>query len=45
MDGIYDDINDYNKKRKRKILIVSDDIISHAISNNKITTSIQIIAY
>ena len=35
MDGIYDDINDYNKKRQRKVLIVFDDMISHVISNKK----------
>ena len=35
MDDIYDDINDYNPKRKRKILIVFDDIYSHVISDKK----------
>ena len=35
MDDIYDDINDYNKKRKRKLLIVFDDMISHVMSNKK----------
>ena len=35
MDDIYDDINDYNKKRKRKVLIVFDDMISHIMSNKK----------
>ena len=35
MDDIYDDINDYNPKRKRKILIVFDDIISQVISDKK----------
>ena len=35
MDDIYDDINDYNKKRKRKILIVFDDMISNVMSNKK----------
>ena len=33
MDDIYDDINNYNKKRKRKVLIVFDDMISHVMSN------------
>ena len=32
---IYDDINDYNKKRKRKVLIVFDDMISHVMSIKK----------
>ena len=31
MDNVYDDINDYNKKRKRKILIVFDDMISNVM--------------
>ena len=35
MNDIYDDINDYNKKRKRKVLIVFDDMISHVMSNEK----------
>ena len=35
MDDIYHDINDYNKKRKRKILIVIDDMISQVMSNKK----------
>ena len=33
MDDIYDDIKDYNKKRKRKVLIGFDDMISHVMSN------------
>ena len=45
MDDIYDDINDYNKKRKRKVLIVFDDMISHVMSNKKSTTSIKRIVY
>ena len=35
MDDIYDDINDYNKKRIRKVLIVFNDMISHVMSNKK----------
>ena len=35
MDDVYDDIDDYNKKRKRKVLIVFDDMISHVMSNKK----------
>ena len=35
MDDIYDDINDYVKKRKRKVLIVFDDMTSHVMSNKK----------
>ena len=35
IDDIYDNIEDYNKKRKRKVLIVFDDMISHVMSNKK----------
>ena len=35
MDDIYDNIGDYNKKRKRKVLIVFDDMISHVMSNKQ----------
>ena len=35
MDDILDNIEDYNKKRKRKILIVFDDMISHVMSDKK----------
>ena len=35
MDNIYDGINDYNKKRKRKVLNISEDMISHVMSNKK----------
>ena len=35
MDDILENIEDYNKKRKRKILVVFDDMISHVMSNKK----------
>ena len=35
MDDIYGDINDFNKKRKRTVLIAFDDMISHVMSNKK----------
>ena len=35
MDDIHDNIEDYNKKRKRKILMVFDDMISHVMSEKK----------
>ena len=35
MDDIYENIEDYNKKRKRKVLIVFDDTISHVMSDKK----------
>ena len=36
MDDILGYIEDYNKKRKRKILIVFDDMISHVMSDKKV---------
>ena len=35
MDDTLENIEDYNKKRKRKVLIVFDDMISHVMSNKK----------
>ena len=35
MDNIFGNTEDYNKKRKRKVLIVFDDVISHVMSNKK----------
>ena len=35
MDDILSDIEDYNKKRKRKILIIFDNMISHVMSDKK----------
>ena len=35
MDDIFENIEDYNKKGKRKVLIVFDDMISHVMSNKK----------
>ena len=35
MVDILDNIEDYNKKRKRKILIIFDDMISHVMSDKK----------
>ena len=33
MDDIYENIEDYNKKRKRKVLIIFDDMINHVMSD------------
>ena len=33
MDDVYENINDYNPNRKRKILIVFDDMIADIMSN------------
>ena len=35
MDDILDNIEDYNQKRKRKVLTVFDDMISHVMSDKK----------
>ena len=35
MDDIFKNIEDYNKKRKIKVLIVFDDMISHVMSNKE----------
>ena len=35
MDDILSDIEDYNQKRKRKVLIIFDDMISHVMSDKK----------
>ena len=45
VDDIYENIEDYNKKRKRKVLIIFDDMISHVISDKKSSTSIKRSAY
>ena len=36
MDDIYKNIEKYNSNRKRKILIVFDDIIDNILSNKKL---------
>ena len=35
MDDVYDNINDYNSNRRRKILIVFDDLIADIMTNKK----------
>ena len=34
MDDVYDNINDYNSSRKRKTLIVFDDMIAYIRTEN-----------
>ena len=41
MDEVYENINDYNPNRKRKILIAFDDMIEDIKSNNKFKTAIN----
>ena len=36
MDDVYNNINDYNSNRKRKILIAFDDMIADIMTNKKI---------
>ena len=35
MDDIYDNINDYNSNRRRKILVVFDDMIADIMTNRR----------
>ena len=35
MNDVYENIDDYNPNRKRKILIVFDDMIAHIMTNKK----------
>ena len=35
MDNVYENIDDYNSSRKRKILIVFDDMIAEIMTNKK----------
>ena len=41
MDGVYDDINDYNPKRKRKVLIIFDNMTADVMTNKKFQTIIK----
>ena len=41
MDDAYEKINDYNLSRKRKILIVFDDIIADIMANKKFQAIIK----
>ena len=35
MDDVYDNIDDYNSKRKRKVLMVFDDMIAYIMTNKR----------
>ena len=41
MDDVYDNIDDYNLKRKRKILIVFDNMITDIISSKRFRAIIK----
>ena len=41
MDDVYENTNDYNSSRKRKILIVFDDMIADIMTNKKFQAIIK----
>ena len=41
MDDVYENINDYNSSRKRKIVIVFDDMITDIVTNKKFQSIIK----
>ena len=41
MDDVYNNIDDYNSRRKRKILIVSDDMIVDIMTNKRFQAIIK----
>ena len=41
MDDIYENIDNYNPSRKRKMLIVFDDMIADIVSNKKFQAIIK----
>ena len=41
MDDVYENIHDYNPSRKRKILIVFDDMIADIMTNKKFQSIIK----
>ena len=41
MDDVYENINDYNPSRKRKVLIILDDMIADIMSNKKFQAIIK----
>ena len=41
MDDVYENIHDYNSNRKRKILIVFDDMIADIMTNKKFQSIIK----
>ena len=41
MDDVYDNIDDYNPRRKKKFLTVSDDMIADIMVNKKFQAMIK----
>ena len=37
IDGVYENLEDYNPTKKRRVLIVFDDMIAYMESNNKLS--------
>ena len=45
VDDILSNIEDYNKKRRKQVLIIFYDMISHVISDNKAQQILKILIY
>ena len=45
MDDVYENINEYNPSRGKKILIVFDDMIVDILTNENISSSCRRIVY
>ena len=41
IDDVYENVDDYNPNRKRKVFIVFDDMIADIMTNKKFQTSIK----
>ena len=41
MDDVYENIDDYNSKRKRKVLIVFDDMVADIMTNKIFQATIK----
>ena len=41
MDDVYENIDDYNPRRKRKVLIVFDDMIAEIMTNKRLQAIIK----
>ena len=41
MDDVYENIDDYNASRKRKVLVVFDDMIADIMTNKKFQAIIK----
>ena len=41
MDDVYDNIDDYNPKRKRKVVTVFDEMIAYIVTNKRFQATIK----